>query len=222
MSVGFYRFFAKMGKEKQRRKDEKNMLICIAREFGSGGHEIGKRLAETMGYRFYDRELVTEAADRSSIASELLEKVDERKENPWLHNIVYDDLNRELRGILANEAMFRMQSAVILEAAQKDNCVFVGRCADDVLKKAGRKRLSIFITAPFEDRVERKRNLMHMEEKAVTALVRKTDRQRKNYYDYYTDGNWGKPYNYDLCVNSSALGIEQTAAALAILARQIW
>jgi len=222
LSVGFYRFFDKMGKEKQRRKDEKNMLICIAREFGSGGHEIGKRLAETMGYRFYDRELVTEAAGHSSISPELLERVDERKENPWLHNIVYDDLNRELRGISANEAMFRVQSAIILEAAQKDNCVFVGRCADDVLKKAGRKRLSIFITAPFEDRLERKRNLMHMEEKAVTALVRKTDRQRKHYYDYYTDGNWGKPYNYDLCVNSSALGIEQTAAALAILARQIW
>lgn len=108
-----------------------------------------------------------------------------------------------------------------MEAAQKGDCVFAGRCADDVLKKAGIDRLSLFITAPFSDRVKRKMKLLGDEEKAVTALVRKMDKQRKNYYDYYTDGNWGKPYNYDLCINSSTLGIEQTAEALAVLSRQI-
>ena len=197
------------------------MLICIAREFGSGGHEIGKRLAYTLGYDFYDQALVTEAASRSSISPEILEKADERKENSWLHSIVYDDTDQNLRGISANEAMFRMQSAVILEAAQKDNCIFVGRCADYVLQQAAIKRLSIFITAPFSDRVARKMKLLDEEEKAITALVRKMDKQRKNYYDYYTGGNWGKPYNYDLCVNSSTLGIEQTAEALAVLVRQM-
>lgn len=197
------------------------MLICIAREFGSGGHEIGKSLADTLGYDFYDQELVTEAASRSSISSEILEKADEKKENPWLHSIVYDASDQRLRGISANEAMFRMQSAVILEAAQKDNCVFVGRCADFVLQQAAVKRLSIFITAPFSNRVQRKMNLLGEEEKVVTSLVRKMDKQRKNYYNYYTGGNWGKPYNYDLCVNSSALGIEQTAEALAVLMRQM-
>lgn len=198
------------------------MSICIAREFGSGGHEIGKRLAKSLGYNFYDQALVTEAASRSSIASDLLEEVDEKKENSWLHSVVYDADDWNLRGISVNEAMFRMQSDVILEAAQKENCVFVGRCADYVLKKAGIKRLSIFVTAPFEERVDRKTKLMDTEEKAVTSLVRKMDKQRKNYYNYYTSGNWGKPCNYDICVNSSTLGIEQTAAALAILIRQIW
>lgn len=158
------------------------MLICIAREFGSGGHEIGKRLA---------------------------------------HALRYDISDQSLRGISANEAMFRMQSAVILEAAQKGNCVFVGRCADDILKKAGMKRFSIFVTALFSDRVQRKMKLLGREEKAVASLARKMDKQRKNYYDYYTGGNWGKPYNYDLCVNSSVLGIEQTAEALAVLVRQM-
>ena len=129
------------------------MLICIAREFGSGGLEIGKRLADALEYDFYDQALVTEAASRSSISPEILEKADERKENSWLHSIVYDDTDQNLRGISANEAMFRMQSAVILEAAQKDNCIFVGRCADYVLQQAAIKRLSIFITAPFSDRV---------------------------------------------------------------------
>ena len=197
------------------------MLICIAREFGSGGHEIGKLLANTLGYGFYDRALVSEAANRSSISYEILEKADERKENPWLHSFVYDATDQNLRGISANEAMFRMQSAVILGAAQNDNCVFVGRCADYVLQQAAVKWLSIFITAPFSDRVQRKMKLLDEEEKVVTSLVRKTDRQRKNYYNYYTGGNWGKPYNYDICINSSTLGIEQTAEVLSMLAKQI-
>ena len=197
------------------------MLICIAREFGSGRHEIGKRLAETLGFQFYDHALVTKAISRSSISSEILEKVDEKKENSWLHSVVYDAADQNLRGISANEAMFRMQSAVILEAAQKESCVFVGRCADDVLKKAGVDRLSLFITAPFTDRVKRKMKLLGKDEKTVTALIRKMDKQRKNYYNYYTGSNWGKPYHYDLCINSSTLGIERTAEALAVFSRQI-
>lgn len=197
------------------------MLICTAREFGSGGHEIGKRLAEILGFQFYDQALVTKAISRSSISSEILEKVDEKKENSWLHSVVYDAADQNLRGISANEAMFRMQSAVILEAAQKESCVFVGRCADDVLKKAGVDRLSLFITAPFTDRVKRKTKLLGKDEKTVTALIRKMDKQRKNYYNYYTGSNWGKPYHYDLCINSSTLGIERTAEALAVFSRQI-
>ena len=197
------------------------MLICISREFGSGGHEIGKHLADALGYDFYDQALVTEATNRSSISSEVLNKADEKKENPWLHSVVYDEADQNLRGISANEAMFRMQSAFILEAAQRDNCVFVGRCADYVLQQAAVKRLSIFITAPFSDRVQRKIKLLDKEEKVVTSLVRKTDKQRKSYYNYYTGNDWGKAYNYDLCINSSSLGIEKTAEVLAAMVEKI-
>lgn len=197
------------------------MLICIAREFGSGGHEIGKKLANELGYSFYDQELVSEAVKRSDISSAALENADEKRENPWLHSIFYDTANRNLQGVTANEAMFQMQRSVILDAAQKGNCVFVGRCADDIIRKAGVKCLTLFITAPFRNRVERKMQMTGMAEKEVTALIRKTDKQRKSYYNFYTGGNWGKPYNYDLCVNSSGLGIEQTALALAVLIRQI-
>lgn len=195
------------------------MLICIAREFGSGGHEIGKKLAKELGYSFYDQELVSEAVKRSNISSAALENADEKRENPWLHSIFYDTANRNLQGVTANEAMFRMQSSVILDAAKKGNCIFVGRCADDILRKSGVKCLSLFITAPFHDRVERKMQLTGMDEKEVTALIRKTDKQRKSYYNFYTGGNWGKPYNYDFCINSSGLGIEQTALALSVLVR---
>ena len=140
------------------------MLICIASEFGSGGHEIGRLVSETLGYAFYDRELVTEAASRSSIAPEALERADERRENAWLHSLVYDADDHNLRGISANEAMFRIQSAVILDAAQDGDCVFVGR---------------------------------------------------------YAGGSWGRPHTYDLCVNSSTLGIKRTAAALVTLIRKM-
>lgn len=197
------------------------MLICIAREFGSGGHEIGRLVSETLGYAFYDRELVTEAASRSSIAPEALERADERRENAWLHSLVYDADDHNLRGISANEAMFRIQSAVILDAAQDGDCVFVGRYADYVLARAGMKRLIIFITAPFEKRVSRKMVLTGMDEKSATALVRKMDKQRKNYYGYYAGGCWGRPHTYDLCVNSSTLGIKRTAAALVTLIRKM-
>lgn len=200
---------------------KRNMLICIGREFGSGGHEIGQRMAEILGFHFYDQALVTEVIDRCGISSETLEKADEVKENSWLHSVMYDSADQNLRGISANEAVYRAQSAVILEAAQKGNCIFVGRCADDVLKKADIDRLSLFITAPFSDRVRRKMELMGKDEKAVTALVRKMDKQRKNYYNYYTGDNWGKPYNYDLCINSSTLGIEKTALSLAAFIRQL-
>jgi len=107
-------------------------------------------VSEALGYAFYDRELVTEAASRSSIAPEALERADERRENAWLHSLVYDADDHNLRGISANEAMFSIQSAVILDAAQDGDCVFVGRYADYVLARAGMKRLIIFITAPFE------------------------------------------------------------------------
>lgn len=127
------------------------MLICISREFGSGGHEIEKRFAKVLGYSFFDRELVTEAIQRSNIPHEVLTNVDEKRENPWLHSVAYDAFDQNFRGISASEAMFRMQSAVILEAAQQGSCVFAGRCADDVLKKAGIDRISLFITAPFSE-----------------------------------------------------------------------
>ncbi len=189
-------------------------IICIGRQFGSGGHEIGKRLAEELGYQFYDQTLLIESIQNSSISSDILKKADEKKENAWLYQVVYDESNKELRGISANEALFRMQSRTILEAAQKENCVFVGRCADYVLEKAGLERLSLFISAPFRNRVKRKMELMGEEEKKITALVRKIDHQRKNYYNFYTQSNWGKIDNYDFCINSATLGVEQTAVIL--------
>lgn len=191
------------------------MIICIGREFGSGGHEIGMELAGRLGLPFYDRTLVDEAVLRTTIPAEELEKADEKRHNPWFHQIWYDAQNQELRGMSANDMMFRIHSQLILELAQKGDCVFVGRCADYILQTSGIERLSLFISAPFQDRVKRKMEQLHMNEKNTVVLIRKTDKERKAYYDYYTGGSWGKPNNYDLCINSAAFGIDRTAGILA-------
>lgn len=188
------------------------MIICIGREFGSGGHEIGKLLAEKLSLTLYNQEIVTSAVKRcGDIDASELEKADEKKTNPWIHSIWYGTKEKELRGLSANDISFGLQSKVILEAAQKGDCVFIGRCADYILKEADIERISIFITAPFSIRADRKMKQLSISEKAASALVRKTDKQRKSYYDYYTGGSWGKPYNYDFCINSCTKGIEQTA-----------
>ena len=193
------------------------MIICIGREFGSGGHEIGKRLAEEAGLSFYDNELVEAAMKRSDMVAHALHEADEKRANPWLHKIVFQTEDKELRGLSVNDIMFQLQSREILELAGRGDCIFVGRCADFVLAKAGMKHISLFIAAPFEDRVKRKMELLNLDEKAATALVRKMDKSRKNYYDYYTGNGWGKPYNYDACINSSVLGVDRTVHALLVL-----
>lgn len=193
------------------------MIICIGREFGSGGHEIGKRIAENLHLSFYDNELLETASKQSNIEFEKLKKADEKKANSWLHTILYEADEKNLRGLSANDILFQVQSNMILKFAKEDNCVFVGRCSDNVLTKANISHISLFITAPFSDRVSRKMQLLSLDEKSTITLVRKTDKQRKAYYDFYTGGNWGKPYNYDICIKSSTLGLEGTVNSLSII-----
>ena len=198
------------------------MIICIGREFGSGGHEIGRILAKKLGLELYDRDLIDKAAKKIvAMPKEVLEKADEKKHNPWLHQVWYDVPNQELNGMTANDTLHQAYSSIIRELAGKENCVFVGRCADYILEQAELDHISLFIAAPFEWRVQRKMEQLSIDEKAATSLVRKKDKDRKAYYDYYTGRSWGRPHNYDLCINSSRLGIEVTAEKLAEMVLQL-
>ena len=168
------------------------MIICIGREFGSGGHEIGKIIAEKLGMELYDRDLIDKAAEKIvAMPKEVLEKADEKKHNPWLHQVWYDVPNQELNGMTANDTLHQAYSSIIRELAEKANCVFVGRCADYILEQAELDHISLFIAAPFEWRVQRKMEQLSIDEKAATSLVRKKDKDRKAYYDYYTGRSWG-------------------------------
>ena len=110
----------------------------------------------------------------------------------------------------ANDMLYLAYNSIIRELAEKGDCVFVGRCADYILEQAELKHISLFVAAPFEWRVKRKMEQLSIDEKEATTLVRKKDKDRKAYYDYYTGRSWGRPHNYDLCINSASYGLSET------------
>ena len=195
----------------------KNKVVCIGRQFGSGGHDIGKLLAEKLNIPFYDKNLIELASERSGLSRELLERGEERKTNQWLYAGMTNANGMTYASLPPTDITFALQKDIILDAARESNCVIVGRCCDVILRTEDIKLLSVFIAAPFEDRVKRKMKIENLDEKETTALVRKTDKRRKAYYNYNTGLDWGSPDNYDLCINSSAVGIEQAVKMLAEL-----
>ena len=194
-------------------------IIALGRQFGSGGREIGKQLAEKLQVRCYDRELITLAAQKAEVREELFVGREEKAPNPWLFTGVYEGGHQVRKGQPAEDILFEMQSQVILELAQMGPCIIVGRCADVVLRAAGIPTVSLFICAPFEDRVKRRMEIEGIGQKEAEDAVRKIDKRRKKYYDTYTGRNWGTPENYDFCINSSVRGIEGTVEQIITCAR---
>ena len=194
-------------------------IIALGRQFGSGGREIGKQLAERLNVRCYDRELITLAAQKAEVREELFAGREEKAPNPWLFTGVYEGGPQVRKGQPAEDILFEMQSQVILELARMGPCIIVGRCADVVLRAAGIPTVSLFICAPFEDRVRRRMEIESIGQKEAEDAVRKIDKQRKKYYDTYTGRNWGTPENYDFCINSSVRGIEGTVEQIITCAR---
>ena len=194
-------------------------IIALGRQFGSGGREIGKQLAERLNVRCYDRELITLAAQKAEVREELFAGREEKAPNPWLFTGVYEGGPQVRKGQPAEDILFEMQSQVILELAQMGPCIIVGRCADAVLRAAGIPVISLFICAPFEDRVRRRMEIEGIGQKEAEDTVRKIDKRRKKYYDTYTGRNWGTPENYDFCINSSVRGIEGTVEQIITCAR---
>ena len=197
----------------------KTSIIALGRQFGSGGREIGKHLAEKLQVRCYDRELITLAAQKAEVREELFAGKEEKAPNPWLFTGVYEGGPQVRKGQPAEDILFEMQSQVILELARMGPCIIVGRCADVVLRAAGIPTVSLFICAPFEDRVKRRMEIEGIGQKEAEDAVRKIDKRRKKYYDTYTGRNWGTPENYDFCINSSVRGIEGTVEQIITCAR---
>ena len=131
-------------------------IIALGRQFGSGGREIGKHLAEKLQVRCYDRELITLAAQKAEVREELFAGKEEKAPNPWLFTGVYEGGPQVRKGQPAEDILFELQSQVILELAQAEPCIIVGRCADVVLRSAGIPVVSLFVCAPFADRVSRR------------------------------------------------------------------
>lgn len=197
-------------------------VITIGRQFGSAGHDIGELLAEKLGFSFYDKELVELAAQKSNISDETLKNFDERATSSLLYSLASGSYSaRGMAGPLyyempINDKLFIAQSNIIREVAQKDNCVIVGRCADYVLEDVkGVDLYNVFIYAPMDFRIGRVSEALGLTQKQAKERIVKTDKQRKTYYNYYSNKDWGDIDNYDICINSERFGIENSAEIIA-------
>ena len=193
-------------------------VITVSREFGSGGRELGVRLAEHFGIPFYDKELISMAADHADMAETAFQHYDEKL--PDMH----DPLDRHYYNpfsavykVPMSDQIFVAQSNVIRRLASHGPCVIVGRCADMILEDS----VNIFIYSKMKQRIKR---LMELEpeeginEKDMEMKIRAVDRKRRDYYQYYTGNTWGRAQNYHLCVDSSLVGVDGCLrAALAYL-----
>ena len=189
---------------------EHRTLICIGRQFGSGGRRTAQALKEKLGIEVYDNELITKAAEHSGYSEEFFRKRDEKTSLLTLQSF-FGGLNQYSAGksFLNDNALFNIQSDTIRSIASQGDAIFVGRASDYVLRDMD--RLSVFISAPMEVRVKNVCEREGLSASEAENLIRKNDRIRETYYNYVTFGNWGVAANYDLCIDSSVLGIDGTA-----------
>lgn len=191
-----------------------NMVITIGRECGSNGRVIGNRLAEKLGIKCYDKELLTLAAKQSGLCEELFEAHDEKPTRSFLYSLVMDSYSlgystSSFVDMPLNHKVFLAQFETIKHLAQTESCVIVGRCADYALAEHPNK-ISIFITGNMEDKIQSIAKIYDKTPEKAKDIVLKTDKKRANYYNYYSSKKWGDAKSYDLCINSSVLGIEGT------------
>ena len=196
-----------------------NRVITIGREFGSGGRELGRRLAEALGMAYYDREIMTEIAKRTSLSERYINQVVERRPVPLLPITVGHTFSPVLDAAFEqNQAIYQEQRRLIQDLADRSDCVIVGRCADYILRDyEGVTRL--FIHASMESRMERCRRKgpehEHLNDKELRQHIQRIDRNRAKYYEFYTGQSWGDKANYDLCINTTKVHIKDLAAKLA-------
>ena len=189
--------------------------INIGRQLGSGGREIGTKLARQLDIAFYDKELINIASQESGLCKEFFEKADEKVSQSIFGGLFgarfpfINDGSLSGNNCLSNDALFKIQSDVIRELAKQKSCLFVGRCADYILRE-NPGCVNIFISAPKEDRIKRLCQNMAIDAEKAEELIEKTDRERASYYNYYSYKVWGAASTYHLCIDSSSLGINET------------
>lgn len=187
-------------------------IITINRMYGSGGRAIGKALAEELGIGFYDKELIEIAAKDKNIPFGNLADVDEKRPGAWSFPVNHEiQISQDYRAIPMNDILFELQRDIILSLSDKEDCVIVGRCANHILQD---RTLSVFIYAPFETRVKNVMERLDREEKAARKLVKRMDKERRSYYEFFTDEKWLDMGQYDLCIDSSKFTTEEIVKIL--------
>jgi hypothetical protein len=189
-------------------------VINIGRQLGSGGKLIGEKLAQRLGIEFYDKELLGLAAKESGLGKEFFEKADEQASKGFMGGFfgrfsLLNDGTIPSSNCLSNDALFKIQSDVIRHLADTRSCIFVGRCADYILRDYPRV-LNIFISSTDEERIKRLCQLHNITEDKARDMMEKCDRKRSTFYNYYSYKTWGAAASYNLCIDSSLLGIDGT------------
>ena len=194
------------------------LIVAIGREYGSGGREIGEKLANRLGIKFFDKELLTLVAKESGYCEEILQKNDEQPTNSFLYSLVMDtySLGYSSGGYTdmpINHKVFLAQFDAIKKIASEGPCILVGRCADYALEEFDNV-LTVFIHAKMEARIRRIARIYNLTDAKAKEMIQKTDKQRSSYYNYYTNKKWSDAESYDICLDSSVLGIDGTAEAI--------
>jgi cytidylate kinase len=199
-------------------------ILTIGRQYGSGGREIGQKLADHYGIKCYDRDLVAHVAKDSGFCKEFIQREDERPTSSFLYNLVMDTYSfghgaaAAFTDMPLSQKVFLAQFETIKSLAEEGPCIFIGRCADEALSERN-DVISVFIHASEEFRAGRVRNYPEYKDqeqsgKKITDFIARIDRQRQSYYNYYASGKWGRADTYDMSIDSSLLGIDGTVKLL--------
>lgn len=192
-----------------------SLNICLGRQLGSGGYEIAKRVAERLELQLYDKEVLREAARESGVVPAMFLRSDEEKSGRWRGAAASSlfasgarlGANMGYTAAFDSKALFHIMSETIQRLAAEGNCLFVGRCAEYILRERG-DVVSVFVAADKKDRIARVARLEGIGEKEARHLINNVDKRRAEYHDFYAHERWGQPSTYDLCINTSRCGLE--------------
>ena len=181
-------------------------IITIRREFGSGGRFIGEEVAKKLGIAYYDKNIIGQIAEKSGLSPEYIQENAELSPKKGL--FAYAFSGRDITGKSVEDMVYEAQRNIILELAEKEPCVIIGRNADYILKDRD-DVLNVFIHGDMPEKIKRITGLYNVKEKEAVKMMADTDKRRRTNYNFYTDQNWGKASNYTLCLNSSQLGYDR-------------
>lgn len=186
------------------------MIITIGRQHGSSGREIARLLAEKLNYKCYDKEIVDEAANHSDFSRDLIDAFDEKRMSAFILHAGGYALNENFR---LNMQVVSAQFEAMRNIAEKGNCIFVGRCADYILRDHD-DLISVFILGDMDERLKCLERRQGLDEVEARKKIKEVDKDRSSFYRYYSDQTWGDAQNYDMCINSSKLGVEGTVQVI--------
>lgn len=195
-----------------------NSIITISRQYGSGGRFIARKLAEKLGIPYYDNEIITMAAKESGYSEAIFEKAEQISTHSFLYSLSMFGSAEGLYGLPLADKVYLAQTEVIKKCANEGPCVIVGRCSDYVLNEYPNV-LNFFIYSDEEHKVKRATQYYGLDPKKAAEELRKKDKKRANYYNYYTNQRWGDAENYHLSLNSDAVGIEAAVDIIALFVK---